>query len=317
MDKMVNTGITPFMTRLIDYAGLFPPASLSLDSAIRHYATYQSGEDAWMLGSFVIPATRLTELKPYLTTFSEERPLLLSVIGRKSTDSEECLETVQADLQAIAAFRALHPELINACVLELPLPPVLPTANLLASIADQGQQQSLRVFCEVTVPFSDEWQRQMLATIDMLAVHNRSQQTVIGLKLRTGGVLPEAFPTPEQVTFVLAACRDRSIPMKFTAGLHHPVRMYRGEVKTKMHGFLNVFFAGMLAHAHLLDVETITTILSDEEASSFSFSRDGLAWQGYSLSQERIKRLRESMLFSYGSCSFDEPREDLHALGLL
>jgi len=41
---------------LIDYAGLFPPASLALPEAVRNYQTYRSGPHAWMLGRFVIPA---------------------------------------------------------------------------------------------------------------------------------------------------------------------------------------------------------------------------------------------------------------------
>lgn len=314
---MMNTGIIPFMTNLIDYAGLFPPASLPLETAIRQHAAYQVGEDAWMLGSFVIPATKLTELDPHLPLFSKERPLVISAIGRKSTCADECLEALRADLKEIAAFRERHAGLVKVGVLELPLPSALPTAELLAAIADGAVQHNLRAFCEVTIPLGNDWERLMLGTLEMLSAHNLSNKAVLGLKLRTGGVLPEAFPTPGQVATVLASCRDRGIPMKFTAGLHHPVRMFRGEVGTKMHGFLNVFFAGLLAHAHFLNLGTITEILSDEEARSFAFTSEGLAWREYSLSLERIQQFRESMLFSYGSCSFDEPREDLQALGLL
>src|SRR5262249_46461670 len=45
--------------------GLFPPAALPLDQAIRHYARYRREPDAWLLGRFVIQATRLAELAPY------------------------------------------------------------------------------------------------------------------------------------------------------------------------------------------------------------------------------------------------------------
>jgi hypothetical protein len=41
---------------LIDYAGLFPPASLALRDAVRNYEKYRSGPHAWMLARFVIPA---------------------------------------------------------------------------------------------------------------------------------------------------------------------------------------------------------------------------------------------------------------------
>src|SRR5262249_54512590 len=63
-------------------------------------------------------------------------------------------------------------------------------------------------------------------------------------KLRCGGLEASTFPSVEQVSAAIAACRDASVPLKFTAGLHHPIRHFSGEVQTKMHGFINVFVAG-------------------------------------------------------------------------
>ena len=48
---------------LIDYAGLFPPASLDMADAVRNYAAYREGEHAWALGRFVVPAARLEEFE--------------------------------------------------------------------------------------------------------------------------------------------------------------------------------------------------------------------------------------------------------------
>ncbi|HTU92442.1 MAG TPA: hypothetical protein VMF69_20340, partial [Gemmataceae bacterium] len=53
------------LTELIDYAGLFPSTRLPLDQAIRDYARYRRENDAWMLGRFIIPASRLEDLEPY------------------------------------------------------------------------------------------------------------------------------------------------------------------------------------------------------------------------------------------------------------
>ena len=49
------------MDGLIDYAGLFPPASLDMRTAVRHYATARSSERARWLGRFVLAASRLKE----------------------------------------------------------------------------------------------------------------------------------------------------------------------------------------------------------------------------------------------------------------
>ena len=47
---MMKTSLSVFQDHLIDYAGLFPPANLSLDAAIENYAQYINSEDSWMLG---------------------------------------------------------------------------------------------------------------------------------------------------------------------------------------------------------------------------------------------------------------------------
>jgi len=50
------------LSGLIDYAGLFPPAALSMEEAVRNYARYREGEHAWMLGKFVVPEARAHEV---------------------------------------------------------------------------------------------------------------------------------------------------------------------------------------------------------------------------------------------------------------
>jgi len=50
------------LANLIDYAGLFPPAALSMQDAVRNYARYREGEHAWMLGKFVVQQERAHEV---------------------------------------------------------------------------------------------------------------------------------------------------------------------------------------------------------------------------------------------------------------
>jgi len=52
---MLARSAKALLSGLIDYAGLFPPAALSMDEAVRNYARYREGEHAWMLGKFVVP----------------------------------------------------------------------------------------------------------------------------------------------------------------------------------------------------------------------------------------------------------------------
>ncbi|WP_216829738.1 hypothetical protein [Alkalihalobacterium elongatum] len=306
-----------YFSNLIDYAGLFPPAQLPLEQAIQNYAVYQTCKDAWMLGHFVIPVSRLAELDPYVSLFTKKRPLCISAIGQRSVDSKNCLELLASDLELIRSFCNRHGEAVNVNVFELPLPPIHLTRQLLEGISKATTKNSLQVFCEVTVPFNETWKQQMLLTLNEIAIHNHKSAAQLGLKLRTGGLTANAFPIPHQVATVHQACTERAIPQKFTAGLHHPIRMYREEVKTKMHGFLNVFTAGMLARTKKIDFETIIEILSDEAAEHFIFTDEGICWKNHLVTIKEIEQLRETALYSFGSCSFDEPREELRALQIL
>jgi hypothetical protein len=150
-----------------------------------------------------------------------------------------------------------------------------------------------------------------------LAAHNGSGAPPLGLKLRTGGVTADAFPSPAQAAAAIVAARDAGLAMKFTAGLHHPVRQHRAEVGARMHGFLNVFVAGLLAHARGLDAPAVARILADEDPAAFSLGPTALAWRGLSVPAATVAELRRAALISFGSCSFDEPRDDLRAMGLL
>ncbi|MEW9670220.1 hypothetical protein [Ammoniphilus sp. 3BR4] len=305
------------MSHLIDYAGLFPPANLPLEPAIRYYAAYQNSKDSWMLGRFIIPAARINELDRYVSLFTPERPLHCAVVGSKSSDKWDCLQTIGADLDTTLSFCERHGDSVKVDVLEFALPPIVPDEGLLKIIGVKTAKRGMVAFCEIPLLSSSDWRRYLEETLNAIAQHNESNDSVLGFKLRTGGVTANAFPTPEQVAAALIGCRDRGIPMKFTAGLHHPIRMYRAEVETKMYGFVNVFTAGMLAHKHHLTLLETEQILTEEEASHFSFTAEGLAWKDKSILLSDIDKLRATQLRSYGSCSFDEPREDLQALQIL
>ena len=147
-------------------------------------------------------------------------------------------------------------------------------------------------------------------------LNSNADSPTFGYKLRTGGVTSDAFPTSAQIAQALVTPVTHQVPIKFTAGLHHPLRMFRDEVQTKMHGFLNVFGAAVLAAEYKWDSRQTALMLEDENAHSFSFTDEFFAWREWKI---EVKRLRDRRKFvtSFGSCSFDEPREDLRALGLL
>jgi hypothetical protein len=138
----------------------------------------------------------------------------------------------------------------------------------------------------------------------------------LGLKIRCGGPTAGAFPSPSEVGRAIAACRDAGIRLKCTAGLHHPVRRLDPSLDVMSHGFLNVLGAAVLAHARGLDLPAIEACVSEEEAGAFSFD-DGLSWRGETATAAEVRAARLELATGFGSCSFEEPRDDLVALGLL
>jgi len=83
-----------------------------------------------------------------------------------------------------------------------------------------------------------------------------------------------------------------------------------------MHGFLNVFGAGVLAVANGISQDLVQFILDDEDPSSFRFGEDEFTWKGLRVAASDLEKIRHRFI-SFGSCSFDEPREDLKQLDLL
>jgi hypothetical protein len=138
-------------------------------------------------------------------------------------------------------------------------------------------------------------------------------------KYRTGGVDPEAIPSISDLAAFIVACAERQLPFKVTAGLHHPVRAahpltYEPDAPhAVMHGFLNVFLAAAFARQGKCEIEPI---LAETDPAAFCL-KEHAHWRDWSLGTEQIREGRQRFVHSVGSCSFDEPVQELKALGLL
>ncbi|MDE2996056.1 MAG: hypothetical protein OXT73_04875, partial [Bacteroidota bacterium] len=150
-----------------------------------------------------------------------------------------------------------------------------------------------------------------------LALAAQSSPHVTRAKIRCGGMDESDFPiTTELARFMQAAVRTGH-PFKATAGLHHPIRHFNEGQQVWMHGFLNVFFATTLGRKHDLDINAMRTILEETDPGHFHFSDSGIRWKDLSATTTDFIQDRRSLCLTIGSCSFDEPRQDLHNLGWL
>jgi hypothetical protein len=142
----------------------------------------------------------------------------------------------------------------------------------------------------VEVPVDDRLERRL----DELAAHG------LRAKIRCGGA---SVPTVHELARFLRGCRERRLPFKATAGLHHTVRA-GGE-----HGLLNLLAAVVF--------ETEADALSEEEPEAFALTAEGFRWRERVASAADVSRARAERLRSVGSCSFFEPIGELEAMGAL
>jgi hypothetical protein len=131
----------------------------------------------------------------------------------------------------------------------------------------------------------------------------------LAAKVRCGGTAPA--PEPEDLAAFVAGCAARDLGWKATAGLHHPFRDADPATGERRHGFLNVLAAAGLAAAGAQATD-VAAVLADSDAEAFALDASGLRWRGHVIGAEARERFD-----GYGSCSFDEPIEDLVALGAL
>jgi hypothetical protein len=321
----MTSSVRAFLEGIIDYAGLFPPARLSMAEAVRNYSSYKVRPDAWILGRFVCPASRLEELLA-----AAERPLVsecafpIAAVGRGGATVSQFFDGLRADLDAIRAIEDRAPAVVDA--LELRIPP-----DIFASSEADVRQLFLRandwfdsrghsLYRYFEVPQGGDWQelaRQVIGLLSVIGLAHAGDPSVPGLKLRCGGLEPAAIPPVDDVAFALVRCRDHRVPFKATAGLHRALRHFDADLKCPVHGFLNVFGAGVLAHARRLTEPQVRRIVADQDPSDFIFDDEGFRFCDWRATSAEIALARKDLFLSFGSCSFDEPLEDLCNLGLL
>lgn len=294
---------------LVDYAGLFPPAELGMAEAVAEYREARTGAQAWIVDRFICPASRLEELVSVLapTMAAGEEPWRLAV-----TASRGWLEALTADAGAVRTFMDTVSSAASVDLIEVRVPDevAVDPMRLAAEAA-----QYLRAFAAMVL-FELPWALDPAPAMDALADLRTDSGRALGVKLRCGGLEADLFPSPKEAARFVAAAAARSLPIKATAGLHHPYRQVDLETGFHHHGFVNLLAATALAHRGEPEA-IVTAVLADEDPGHFTLDRGGLTWVGHRVGAAELDAMRTDLFVAYGSCSFEEPVEDLTALGVL
>ena len=321
----MTSSLCTLLAGLVDYAGLFPPAQLPLEQTIANYARYRQSTDAWMLGRFVCPAAKLQLLSAsHDDLFADGDPFTFAVLGPSDPWWAECREHLIETMQSVREFQERHAGRVVADVLEMKVPLDLIEASdpkaTAGALNHIGEFIEAAGFRDLTVFFEcgfETGESGVATVLEAISMYNRNAPRRAGYKLRCGGAVAESIPTAEQIAFVIRNAVINDVPWKATAGLHHPFPHFDRTLQARTHGFINLFAAGVLGFARHLEPNLLVDVLRDEEPAHFVFSEAEFRHGLMHAKTAEIAAARRDGLTSFGSCSFDEPRDDLRTLGWL
>lgn len=279
-----------------------------------NFARYLQGEHEWMLGRFVCPVSRLKEMSQ---TAAAMMPGTFATSGYREHSHAEPWSIsavidgpLEQDLDTIERFCAHHAAeehgLASVDCIEMKV-----TDSAQVDAALDVIPANVHPFFEVAV---DQDVRGIIAAM---------AGNQCAAKVRTGGTVATAFPTAEQVARFMLACVAADVPFKATAGLHHAVRgeqnltYEKGSARCTMFGFLNVFAAATVARVKRASEGEIVAILNETRGDSFVFGEHGMKVGGFEIDAAQVARVRETFALSFGSCSFDEPVQELQAAKII
>lgn len=304
------------LNQSLDFAGLFPPASLPASEALRIFRQEQSANTAGMLARFVCPMIRLEEIANNAAT---GQPLVISALPRGGKNAGEFLANLETDLAAIRRLAQLHDGAVAIDTIELrpPADALEPASlrKLLAAIDALLVQKAgsvRQVFVELAPAPALASQLALLAEQSMPAETGRPS---FGFKLRTGGSDAASVPSSALTATAIGTAASLGLTMKCTGGLHRPLRTATVTGSAPMHGFINLLFASSLAAAAPIEAATLESVLDETESAAFAFNGNTVSWRERKLTAADIATARKRLLVSFGSCYVEQPRTELQKLG--
>lgn len=268
---------------LCDDAALFPPGNLPLVEAVPAHVEHLASGHRGLVGPFVVSAADV--------------PALGALLGSAEAGSFEVAVTVPEPSGLAAALSAAAgvPQ-VRVVAVEVAVPigvdPAQVVPDLDSAVTDRPDLEAY-----VELP-RDDRRPALLAALAATRYH---------AKLRTGGVRADLYPDEDELAAAVLACVTAGVAFKATAGLHHAVRNTDPTTGFEQHGFLNLLAAVDAAQRGAGHGE-VAALLAQRDAAAVATRVAAL--------DGRAGPVRDAF-HSFGTCSIDDPRTELTALGLL
>ncbi len=306
--------LTALVRGLFDYAGMYPPASLSFEEALAKSAGFRKTlrRPGMVAGDLVCGVERLDSLDAAhlgRAGWDLERPFKACALGPVLAGPGALAKEEQRAAAARAvAFGAEGKPKRAAVSYEVKCPVSHlsdpKTAEALAAVRVGLGGYVGGLFLEPECP-ATEWPQAVETVFSVLSA--MPEELRPALKVRCSG--PAAIDG-ESLARVIAGAVDRGWRLKATAGLHHPIKERRYDNRT---GFLGLALAVRLRRALGPGFSTplINGCLAADDPGHFDFLDGGAAWLKFRLS---AAQLEGRVGLTIGSCSLEEPDSDLARL---
>lgn len=278
---------------IIDYAGVFPPASLTLDEAVSIYRRARTSETHWVVGRFLCPTSRLSDLAASLTRSIEPGEgtwEIATVFDDEAGTAASDAQDFHAEMQPAARIASAEARFLDAMGEDLD--------TLIDAIT--SVQPEIVPFIEVDRSASVAHQIERVAT----SLLHRSR--IGGVKLRCAGTTADMFPSPDEVAEFIMEATAHHLPFKATAGLHQPIRHRDDGLDVWRHGFVNLLVAAAAA-GQGRSSDTVTAIIAETDPDAFSMGTAFVSWRDISIPGPSMRRIRANGFVAFGSCEIAEP----------
>jgi hypothetical protein len=329
---MINS-TEQLLSECFDYAGIFPPAQISLDEALKNYVRLKRSSDKWIFSRFVIPH----HLVPKLAHFADRRdgnegPLSLCIAGPEVKTLHDFKNTILNIEKDILSVHSDFPGEARTNILELMLPqtsvenlnPEEMVKALEAVVSTSANSRLLphRVYFEISRDNFDIDTAKKV--IKVIAVHNKSilkrkidNYLFSGFKINCGDAEKGLVPDARYLAEIMLYARDANVAVKFGGNVRHAYPKYDYELDTQEHGVLNLLLAGILAYTQDLNTEETIQVLEEKNAANFIFKEKYMAWRELAAPITELKMLRMLSINTFNIKRTDDVLQSLKSQSIL
>jgi hypothetical protein len=316
----MRASLSALLTRAADYAAVLAPYNRPVESAMQDYLNWRLRPEGFVVGCFVCPAEKLSELaRRCAGLLSGDMPCRLAAVGREDPLSPELIRDIRLLDEFVRSFRAntaleaFESRFSCETLGEWEADDLVEGLNVLATTLVERHFGALRVFLEP--PAAGEPKTMISRAIEILGRHNVGRgepaPTRIGLRLSVNDPQTPSALGAEDLASAMIACREASVPLKIAGELHHALPAANG------YGVLNVLAAGVIAASCEVNESELAALLRTDDPGAFTFDEEGLAWGGLRVSISEIETARRELIVCVATGRFNELVAGLKALRLL